>query len=67
MHKLLENSLSTQAQSRVAEDEVDVLRMLTERQERQIDELMREMDAIVIEVGRFIVLLEKDLAKYKCY
>lgn len=50
MHKLLENSLSTQAQSRLAEDEVDTLRTLTERQDRQIDDLMKEMDAIVTEV-----------------
>lgn len=53
MHKLLENSLSTQAQSRIAEDEVDTLRALTERQDRQIDDLMKEMDTIVTEVCPF--------------
>lgn len=57
MHKLLENSLCSQAQSRLAEDEVDSLRALTERQDRQIDDLMKEMDAIVTEVCPFFSML----------
>lgn len=51
MHKLLENSLSTQASSKIAEDEVECLKTLTEKQENQIEDLIREMDLIVSEVS----------------
>lgn len=50
MHTLLENSLATQVNSKTTENEVDVLRTLTETQENKIEELRNEMESILIEV-----------------
>ena len=50
MHKLFENSLTTQSTSRAAIDEVDELRTLAEKQETEIEDLRREMESVMIEV-----------------
>lgn len=58
MHKLFENSLTTQTNSKAAIDEVEELRGLTEKQENEIEEVRREMEFILIEVMFvYIVLL----------
>lgn len=53
LHKLLENSLATQANSKTAMREIEELRSLTEKQENEIGDLRKQMDSVLIEVIYF--------------